>query len=739
MNAPPSGEKAARAIPPAAFAPTRVAMVGNPNVGKTSLFNRLCGVRAKTANFPGSTVEARVGSCVGNGTELELVDLPGVYAIDLELPESKLCRDCLAGRLEGCMPDALLVVIDATNLARGLRLFRSVANAARPVAVALTMTDLARARGLSIDPARLSVALGVPCVAANGREGTGIEPLVAAILAAREVPPQVVAASLASNWIDDTVTSIVGGPNSLGAENDRLTDRLDAAFTHPVLGGIVFLAAMATIFFAIFRLAELPMELIESGCAWLQSTLAASLPAGAISSLITDGVIGGVSGTIVFLPQICLLFFLLALLEDTGYLARAAFVMDRIMCRFGLPGQAFVPLLSSHACALPGIMSTRLIPDPKDRLATILVAPFVSCSARVGVYVLLVSILFPESGFLAGLAFAGCYALGAIAALATAAIFRRTILKGKSRPMVLELPPYRLPDLRGALLSTYDRAVVFLKNAGSVILAICVVMWWISAYPKAETPRGSGRDRGARRGARRERRCRRRRSAARGGRDHRESRAAAAVDRRQGRRRRAARVRAARARRSPDRRRPHQLPRPRGLPKHDHGARRARRLGGRRARRERTRAGDPRRRHPALRSRDDGVAPRLLRARHAMPAHARGHRARDRLVEMGCAPVRLDERGRVSSRLARLRPRACPRDGARRWRMIAGIPLDDWQFWVVTALAASAVWLVVSPLLPRKRKAKGAACPGCPSGESESAKPRTKHVDLTIGGKRVRN
>lgn len=470
------------------MAPTRVAMVGNPNVGKTSLFNRLCGVRAKTANFPGSTVEARVGACAADGVELELVDLPGVYAIDLELPESKLCRDCLAGRLEGCMPDALLVVIDATNLARGLRLFRSVATAARPVAVALTMTDLARTRGLSVDPARLAVALGVPCVAANGRDGTGIEPLVAAISAAREVPAQVVAASLSNAWIDETTTAIVGGPNSLGAENDRLTDRLDAAFTHPVLGGIVFLAAMATVFFAIFRLAEVPMGLIESACAWLQSSLAAALPAGALTSLLTDGVIGGVSGTIVFLPQICLLFFLLALLEDTGYLARAAFVMDRIMCRFGLPGQAFVPLLSSHACALPGIMSTRLIPDPKDRLATILVAPFMSCSARVGVYVLLVSLLFPHSGFLAGLAFAGCYALGAVAALATAALFRKTILKGKSRPMVLELPPYRVPDLRGALLSTYDRAVVFLKNAGSVILAICVVMWWISAYPKAETP-----------------------------------------------------------------------------------------------------------------------------------------------------------------------------------------------------------------------------------------------------------
>jgi ferrous iron transport protein B len=230
------------------------------------------------------------------------------------------------------------------------------------------------------------------------------------------------------------------------------------------------------------------MTLIEEGCAALGAWLSGVLPEGALASLVVDGIVGGVAGTVVFLPQICLLFFLLALLEDTGYLARAAFVMDRVMCRFGLPGQAFVPLLSSHACALPGIMSTRLIPDPKDRLATILVAPFMSCSARVGVYVLLVTLLFPDSGLLAGLAFAGCYALGAVAALVTAAIFRRTILKGRSRPMVLELPPYRLPDVRGALLTTYDRAVVFLKNAGSVILAICVVMWWISAYPKAETP-----------------------------------------------------------------------------------------------------------------------------------------------------------------------------------------------------------------------------------------------------------
>ena len=245
---------------------------------------------------------------------------------------------------------------------------------------------------------------------------------------------------------------------------------------------------MAAIFLAIFRLAEFPMTLIEDAAAACGDWVASVLPEGDLSGLLVDGVIGGVAGTVVFLPQICLLFLILALLEDTGYLARAAFVMDRIMCRFGLPGQAFVPLLSSHACALPGIMSARLIPDPKDRLATILVAPFMSCSARVGVYVLLVTILFPDSGLLAGLAFAGCYALGAVAALATAAIFRKTILRGRSRPMVLELPPYRLPDLRAALLVTYDRALVFLKNAGTVILAICIVMWWISAYPKAAVP-----------------------------------------------------------------------------------------------------------------------------------------------------------------------------------------------------------------------------------------------------------
>jgi ferrous iron transport protein B len=212
------------------------------------------------------------------------------------------------------------------------------------------------------------------------------------------------------------------------------------------------------------------------------------LPAGPLADLVADGIVGGIAGTVIFLPQICLLFLLLSLLEDTGYLARAAFVMDRLMCKVGLPGQAFIPLLSSHACALPGIMSTRLIPDRHDRLATILVAPFMSCSARLPVYVLLISLLFPNRPLQAGLALAGCYLLGAVAGLASAWLVRKTLLKGRSRPMVLELPPYRLPSVRTAVLTTLDRAWVFLKNAGTVILAICVVMWWLSAYPAAEAP-----------------------------------------------------------------------------------------------------------------------------------------------------------------------------------------------------------------------------------------------------------
>ena len=490
------------------LAPQVFALLGNPNTGKTTLFNRLCGLRAKTANFAGSTVEARVGQFVpddDSGPRMQIVDLPGVYSLLLDRPESRLCREYLAGQTEGVArhPDALLVVADASNLQRNLIFVSQALQQGLPTVVALNMIDIAQKRGLTVNVQQMSEYLGCPVVAICARSGQGLDDLARAMLA-----PVVSTASLpdptdsaaCARWSNGLVTQSVGGDHAVGgAEHDTFTDRLDAAFTHPILGLLVFAGVMVGLFYAIFTLAAVPMSLIEllfehlgQGVHWLMAALQNitgwQLADGPLHNLLIDGVIGGIAGTVVFLPQICLLFFLISLLEDTGYLARASFVMDRLLRKFGLPGQAFVPLLSAHACAIPAIMSTRLIPDQRDRLATIFVTPFLSCSARLPVYVLLISVLFVNRPLLAGLAFAGCYVLGALAALLTALLFRRTILKGPSRPMVLELPSYKMPSIRTALLTTYDRAVTFLRKAGTVIIAICVVLWWLQAYPVVPTP-----------------------------------------------------------------------------------------------------------------------------------------------------------------------------------------------------------------------------------------------------------
>jgi ferrous iron transport protein B len=474
----------------------RIALLGNPNTGKTTLFNVLCGSRAKTANFPGTTTSVRSGHCDMNGRRVDIIDLPGVYDLTYNAPETRIVRSVLAGE-RGAPPELVVVLVDACNLTRNLVLVGELLSYGQPVVVVLNMIDLAQRRGLTLKTDVMARRLGVPVVPMVARKGQGLEAFrraVASILAGTEPlsrPGDLPLADAATtealtDWAESIVEQSATGSRS--AATDTLAERLDRVFTHPVLGLTTFAAVMAALFYTLFTLATVPMDLIEATFATLGDLARSQLPEGPVRDLLTDGIVGGIAGTVVFLPQICLLFFFISLLEDTGYLARAAFVMDRLLYRFGLPGHSFVPLLTSHACALPGIMSTRLIPDRRDRLATILVAPFMSCSARLPVYVLLTSLIFADRPGLAALAFVGCYILGASAALFSSILFGRTILKGRARPMVLELPTYKVPSLRNALLTAKDQGVMFLRTAGTVIIAICIVMWWLSAYPKVDPP-----------------------------------------------------------------------------------------------------------------------------------------------------------------------------------------------------------------------------------------------------------
>ena len=477
-----------------AAAHLRLALVGNPNTGKTTLFNALCGIRAKTSNYPGTTTAVRFGSsAAGNGRGLDIVDLPGVYDLHAGVAESRITADVLKGR-GTLVADLVVIVADAANLTRNLVLAGEVLAEGRAAVLALNMMDVARGRGIDIDFTALSRRLRCPVVPVVARRGEGLDSLRRAIessaASASDVPADlpVPGASLETltAWAEDVTAEASTSPIELSTA-DVLTERLDRYLTHPAYGMGAFVGVMCVLFLALFTFAAVPMDIIEALFGQLGSSLTAVLPGGPVRDLLTQGVVGGLSGTVVFLPQICLLFFLISLLEDTGYLARAAFVMDGMLSRFGLPGQAFVPLLTAHACAVPGIMSARLIPNRRDRLATILVAPFMSCSARLPVYVLLTSLLFADPA-LAGLAFAGCYMLGATAGLLTASLFGRTALKGRARPMILELPPYRLPSFRNAVLTAKDQGLAFLRTAGSIIMAICIVMWWLSAYPKTAVP-----------------------------------------------------------------------------------------------------------------------------------------------------------------------------------------------------------------------------------------------------------
>lgn len=477
-----------------------LAIAGSPNTGKTTLFNALTGLRAKTANFPGTTVEHRTGPMVINGEAIQIIDLPGIYSLSAATPEEKVTGDVLLGRIPQMeKPDAVLIIADATNLERSLFLISQLFEHEVPVLVGLNMMDVAEHRGIHVDPNKLSLELGCTVVPMAARSGRGIEDLKVQIQRLFELnragslaltPPPVHDCNACGgcpfqarySWSDQIASRVVKAPR---VAPGGWTERLDKLLTHPVVGVTSFLLVMLSVFYLIFSVASVPMDLIDGWFSQLAAWVALRMPEGLWRSLVVDGIIGGVGGIMVFLPQICILFFFLALLEDSGYLARAAFVMDRLMRRIGLPGTAFVPLLSAHACAIPAIMATRVIQDKRDRLVTILVAPLMTCSARIPVYAMVAALLFPARPDLAALVFVGAYSLGIFAALTMAFVFKKTILPGETKPLVLELPSFRLPSLRTSLLYTLDRARVFVTKAGTVILAISVSLWALATFPQS--------------------------------------------------------------------------------------------------------------------------------------------------------------------------------------------------------------------------------------------------------------
>ena len=482
-------------------APARVALVGNPNSGKTALFNALTGSRQKVANYPGVTVERKEGVAVTPaGLTVRLVDLPGTYSLRARSLDEIVTRDIVLGRLEGEeIPRLLVCVADSTNLRLALRLALELKRVGRPMILALNMFDIARHRGFEIDLDRLSAELGIPVVASVAVRRGGTKDLLARIdevIREHGLPrapewfepnaAQLRATQREANRILDAAVKIPGRP-------DLFTRRLDQIVLRPVIGLVILLAVLFLMFQAVFTWAHMPMELIKGGFDGLAVGAAAVLPEGWLLSFIRDGVISGVGSVIVFLPQILTLFLFILLLEDFGYMARAAFLMDRIMGSAGLHGRAFIPLLSSFACAIPGIMATRVISSRRGRLATILVAPLMTCSARIPVYTLIISAFVPARSVLGwlslqGLVMFGLYTAGIAGALGMSWVFNRFLWRHEpNEPFMLELPDYKRPRLRNIALGLLQRGQIFLRRAGTTIFAMMVVIWFLCSVPPAPT------------------------------------------------------------------------------------------------------------------------------------------------------------------------------------------------------------------------------------------------------------
>ena len=460
---------------------TRIALVGNPNCGKTALFNLLTGARQKVANYAGVTVERKVGmSRLPDGSTFEVVDLPGAYSLTAATPDEQVMLDVLQGRREGeAPPDVVVAVVDATNLRMNLRLVLEIKRLGRPMLVALNMADVARAHGVVIDIAQLESQLGCAVVETVAVAHDGHQKLLQRLQIEinrveskhSNVLQQAVqssnSGSASASELQQEVRRILALVSPNAPRLGRFQHRLDALVMHPLWGLLVLAAVLFLIFQAVFTWAALPMDAIKVAMAAVGDWTNASMAEGPLRSLLVDGVIAGVGGVVIFLPQILILFFFILLLEDSGYLPRAAFLLDNVMGKVGLSGRAFIPLLSSFACAIPGIMATRTIANWRDRLATIMVAPLMTCSARLPVYALLIGAFVPERNVaglsLRGLTLFALYVAGVVSAMAVAWVFKRVWMKSHYQPLMLELPPYRMPNLRNLGLGLWERARIFLR------------------------------------------------------------------------------------------------------------------------------------------------------------------------------------------------------------------------------------------------------------------------------------
>jgi len=482
-------------LPAAPHAPRRfVALVGPPNSGKSTLFNQLTGLRQKVANFPGVTVEERRGLAkVASGKDVVLIDLPGVYSLVARSEDERVTHDVLMGTMPGTpKPDAVLLVLDATNLNRNLVLAAPVLALGLPTIVVLNMADELEARGGDLDPEALATRLGAPVALVSASRGEGLEPVVEFLGGELGVP-----ASLELPALHD-IPKCRQWAARLGDEAGYSppappvwTRRLDGVFLHPVGGPAVFVLVVVAVFQTIFTVARPLMDLVDRAVSSSGAWLGAHLPASLFRELVVGGIWGGVGSVIVFLPQILLLFLFLGILEDSGYLARAALIADRTMSRAGLQGKSFLPLLSAYACAVPAVLSTRTIENKRDRIATILIAPFMTCSARLPVYTLIIAAFIPERPLLGPVlgtraaALLGLYVLGFLAAFGTARLLKSSVLRSEGAPFLMEMPPYRWPTLRQIGLRLYDRAKIFLRRAGTVILAVSIALWILSNLPFA--------------------------------------------------------------------------------------------------------------------------------------------------------------------------------------------------------------------------------------------------------------